>query len=168
MLTCMKCYCNQCLINLSFISVVVGSKFLMTLVLLWHCHKITIVSLKPPTKLKVTDNEYPVLHLLGFIKYLAEKALGPHPVSGGRSFFHWWNSLAGEWKQQQRGATLYEKLICAELNILLIFECEVISLDALLFTFQHLEKSKQAAERNCNINLLLKYFFLWLCISDWD
>lgn len=57
---------------------------------------------------------------------------------------------------------MYEKLICAELNILLISEYEVISLDVLLFTFQHLEESKQAAERNCNVNLLLKYFFLMI------
>jgi len=92
--------------------------------------------LKPPAKLEAIDNEYPVLYLLGFIKYLAEKAPGPHPVSVEvRSFLCWWNSLARKWKQQRRGASLYEKLICVELNILLIFEYEVISLDVLLFTF---------------------------------
>lgn len=53
----------------------------MTLLLLWRCHKIAIASLKPSAKLEATDNEYPVLYLLGFIKYLAEKAPGPQPVS---------------------------------------------------------------------------------------
>lgn len=70
----------------------------MTLLLLWRCHKIAIASLKPSAKLEATDNEYPVLYLLGFIKYLAEKAPGPQPVSGVevKCFFCWWNSLAGQ------------------------------------------------------------------------
>lgn len=46
-----------------------------------HSYKIAIVSVKSPAKLEATDNEYPVLYLLGFIKYLAEKAFGPHTVS---------------------------------------------------------------------------------------
>lgn len=70
------------------------------------------------------------------MKYLAENAPGPHPhLCGGKKFLLLVNSLAEEWKQQRRGASLYEKLICAELNILLIFEYEVISLNVLLFTF---------------------------------
>lgn len=70
------------------------------------------------------------------MKYLAEKAPGPYTVVvEERSFFCWWNSLAEEWKHQWRGASLYEKLFWAELNILVIFEYEVISLNVLLFTF---------------------------------